>query len=146
MFFGEHAIVVGIAAAVSALGFLSGIGSYEMTSKIGGPPQPVSMALKSMEFRAGRIETEFYITGADILAVDWATEIERGREQLCSSSGTSPFQNENPKSFSPDDWAGQFEGDCGTLEDGDHAVATWSYETKQGTLVSLSGAATISIE
>jgi len=140
---GDHAIVLGVAAAVSALGFLSGIGGYEIKSSITSPPKPISMNLKHLTFEDGRFEQEFYITGTKVLEANWAAEINRGDRQLCFASGTAPYQNEKPKSFPPDGWAGQFEGDCGPLQSGDTAIAVWAYKTEQGLLVRVSGEITI---
>ena len=117
-------------AALLAYGTLWGIDEFA------APKGPTQASLKHLVYQDGLFTQEHSISGDGVLQMDWTAEINRGDRQLCSGSGTAPYQNETPKTFDADAWTG---GDCPPLLPGDEALAVWEYFDDDGTRVRLSG-------
>ncbi len=123
----SNVTIVAVAAGV----YLAAWGLDEVV-----PDGPTRVALKGLSYENGLFTQEHLISGSGALSMDWTAEINRENRQLCSGGGTAPYSNENPKSFTADDWTGDV---CPELQTGDEAFAVWEYFDDEGTRVRVSG-------
>ena len=118
-----------VAIALAAYGALWGLDEIV-------PKGPTQVSLKRLSYEDGVFTQEHMISGSGIIQMDWTAEINRGTAQLCSGGGRAPYENETPKSFSPNQWTGD---KCPPLANGDEAFAVWEYFDDTGTRVRISG-------
>lgn len=97
---------------------------------------PVGMHLVSLEYNEGHVTQRHEVFGTDTIIADWAAQVIRGDEVLCSGGSRATYNGITDKTMALDIWVGD---KCPEVKAGDALIASWEYLDNQNLRHRISG-------